>query len=215
MAYITGSREFWSLDLRVTPATLIPRPETELLVARALDHLPAARQQKVADLGTGSGAIAIAIASERPLTQVIASDRSQAALAVAGENIERHGLKNVSTAQGDWFQALPKDSLFHLIASNPPYVETNDPHLQHNGLPWEPQSALTAGADGLDDIRTLTAQAQRHLSPGGWLLLEHGCDQGSQVQDLMLRAGFEAIKTQQDLAGRDRLTEGRKPAGAA
>lgn len=210
VAYITGHREFWSLELETTPDTLIPRPETELLVERALELLPRDLPQQAADLGTGTGAIAIAIASERPQTQLLACDLSPATLEVAQRNILRHQLTNISTSQGDWFQALPKELGFDLLISNPPYIPNSDPHLKQGGLPWEPQGALIAGTDGLDDIRTLTSQSRAHLNPGGHLLIEHGYDQGPSVQALFKQAGFRAIKTHQDLEARDRMTEGQQ-----
>jgi release factor glutamine methyltransferase len=208
LAYITGRRGFWTLDLQVTPATLIPRADTERLVELALERLPAGRALQVADLGTGSGAIALAIASERPQAQVLATDASADALAVAQANAQSHALVNVDFAHGDWFTPLA-GRRFDLIASNPPYIEAGDAHLQQGGLRFEPAAALASGADGLDDIRRIVAQAGAHLLPGGWLLLEHGFDQGQAVRALQLQAGFTEVQTARDLEGRDRVTLGR------
>lgn len=208
IAYITGSRGFWTLDLQVTPATLIPRPETERLVELALERLPADMPLHVADLGTGSGAIALAIASERPQARVLATDASEAALAVAQANARAHALDNVAFAQGDWFAPLAGQR-FDLIASNPPYIEAGDAHLSQGDLSFEPASALASGADGLDDIRRIVGQAPAHLIAGGWLLLEHGFDQGDGVHALLEEAGFVEVQTAQDLEARDRVTLGQ------
>jgi len=208
IAYITGSRGFWTLDLQVTPATLIPRPETERLVELALERLPADMPLHVADLGTGSGAIALAIASERPQARVLATDASEAALAVAQGNARAHALDNVAFVQGNWFAPLAGQR-FDLIASNPPYIEAGDAHLSQGDLRFEPASALASGADGLDDIRRIVGQAPAHLIPGGWLLLEHGFDQGDGVRALLEKAGFVEVQTAQDLETRDRVTLGQ------
>jgi len=209
LAYILGRREFWSLDLLVSPATLIPRPETELLVELALALLPEHPPQRVLDLGTGCGAIAAALAWARPDWNLSASDFSPAALAVARSNFERLGLRNVRSVLGDWYQALPARERFHLIVSNPPYVATVDPHLTRGDLPWEPRSALAAGPDGLDAMRSILAGAAARLEPAGWLLLEHGFDQGPSVRSLLQRAGFREIRTHADLEGLERATLGR------
>lgn len=206
LAYITGEREFWSFALKVTPDTLIPRPETELLVEQSLACVPQDAAWRLADLGTGSGAVALAIASERPRCSMIATDASAAALAVARENAERLSLKNVSFRQGRWFEPLQGER-FHLIASNPPYVAENDPHL--HDLRYEPSAALASGADGLDDIREIIAEAPKHLFAGGWLLLEHGWDQGPAVKAIMQERGFKDVVVHPDLEGRDRVTAGR------
>ncbi len=208
VAYIVGRRGFWTLDLQVTPATLIPRVETERLVELALERLPQACAVQVADLGTGSGAIALAIASERPQAQVLATDASAAALAVAQANAKTHGLTNVAFAQGDWFAPL-EGRCFDLIASNPPYIEAGDVHLQQGDLRFEPASALASGDSGLDDIIRIVAAAPAHLQAGGWLLLEHGFDQGDAVRALLIQAGLVQVQTAQDLEGRDRVTLGR------
>ncbi|MEN8170564.1 MAG: peptide chain release factor N(5)-glutamine methyltransferase [Pseudomonadota bacterium] len=207
VAHILGARGFWTLDLRVTADTLIPRPETELLVETALTHLPESGG-RVVDLGTGSGAIALAIASECPACEVAAVERSEAALEVARENARRNGLDNVSFHHGSWYQPLAGQR-FALIVSNPPYICAADPHLQEGDVRFEPITALASGADGLDDIRLIIAGAQQHLEPGGWLLLEHGYDQGEAVCALLLEAGFEAVDDLPDLQGHGRVAVGR------
>ena len=207
-AYLQGEKEFFGLPLRVTPDTLIPRPDTETLVHWALELLPSDQPRRVADLGTGSGAIALAIASQRPQTQVSAVDFSGGALAVAQGNAERLGLANVRGLQGSWFEPLA-DQRFDLIASNPPYIAEGDHHLA--ALHHEPRTALTAGADGLDDLRHITRHAPQHLVPGGWLLLEHGHDQATQVQQLLQAQGFAEVSTRFDLGGNARCTGGRWP----
>ncbi|CTP90974.1 protein-(glutamine-N5) methyltransferase, release factor-specific [Xanthomonas translucens pv. arrhenatheri] len=212
VAYLTGRRGFWTLNLAVGPATLIPRADTERLVELALERLDAAPGRRVADLGTGSGAIALALASERPQAQVLATDLSEAALAVAQANARTHGLHNVAFAHGPWLAPLAGQR-FDLIASNPPYIAAGDPHLAQGDLRYEPASALASGADGLDDIRVIVAGASAHLQPGGWLLLEHGWEQGAAVRALLADAGFDAVATHQDLEARDRVTLGCWPAG--
>lgn len=211
VAYITGRRGFWTLDLEVGPSTLIPRPETERLVELALERLPTATPLWLADLGTGSGAIALSLAGERPQAQVLAIDFSADALVVARRNAAHHGLHNVSFAQGSWYAPLAGRQ-FHLIASNPPYIAAGDPHLRQGDLRFEPGSALASGADGLDDIRQIAAGAVAHLLPGGWLLLEHGWDQGEAIRALLRQAGLHEVETVQDLERRDRVTLGRRPA---
>lgn len=211
IAHITGEREFWSLPLRVTPDTLIPRPETELLVERALQLLSTTPEPRIADLGTGSGALALALASERTDAEIHATDQSDKALQVAKENAARLALDRVSLMHGNWFAALPPGADYHLILSNPPYIEFDDPHLQQGDLPREPASALVSGADGLDDIRLIAQQAIDRLKPGGWLLLEHGYRQGDKVRRILLTQGFIDVSTHADLAGQPRATEGRKP----
>jgi len=207
-AYLQGGKEFFGLLLRVTPDTLVPRPDTETLVQWALELLPPDQPRTVADLGTGSGAIALAIASQRPHAQVTAVDFSAGALNVALGNAKRHGLGNVQGLQGSWFEPLAGQR-FDLVVSNPPYIAEDDPHLA--ALHHEPRTALTAGTDGLDDLRRITDQAPAHLSPGGWLLLEHGHDQATQVQQLLQAAGFTEVGTRFDLGGNPRCTGGRWP----
>lgn len=209
VAYITGRRGFWTLDLTVTPATLIPRVETELLVELALARLPVNLPLRVADLGTGSGAIALSIAFERPRTQVLATDASGDALAVARRNAQRLGFNNVSFAHGDWFAAL-EDACFDLIVSNPPYIEAGDPHLTQGDLRHEPAAALASGPDGFDAIRRIVAGAAAHLAPGGWLLFEHGWQQGDAARALLTAAGFAQVFTAQDLEARDRVSGGSR-----
>ncbi|WP_321528944.1 peptide chain release factor N(5)-glutamine methyltransferase [Sedimenticola selenatireducens] len=211
LAYLTGYREFWSLSLRVTPDTLIPRPETELLVECALALLKQRETATVADLGTGSGAIAAAIACEHPQVRLVATDISAAALAIAENNCQTLQLHNIELRQGSWMASLKTGEFYDLILSNPPYVAEGDPHLQRDGLPWEPVTALTSGPDGLGDIRQLIADAPPHLQPEGWLIIEHGLDQGSAVRQLFSQAGYRAISTHQDLELRDRLTKGKRP----
>jgi release factor glutamine methyltransferase len=203
LAYLTGEREFWSLPLRVTSATLIPRPETEHLVEQALARIAADADLHIADLGTGSGAIAIAIAHERPRCRVTAVDCCPDALAVARENANNHGLDNIDFRHGDWLQGMTTS--FDVIVANPPYIRDDDPHLQADGLPFEPQTALVAGDDGLAAIRVISEQARRHLQDGGWLLFEHGYDQQAAVSDLLRQAGYTAIEGLRDLEGNERI----------
>jgi len=209
IAYLTGHREFWSLDLEVTPAVLIPRPETELLVEVALEHLPRDRPMRVADLGTGSGAIALALARERPLAQVLATDASDVALDVARRNAGRLAVDNVTFAQGDWCAALT-GGRFELIASNPPYIASDDAHLDTGDLRREPRMALVSGRDGLDAIRRIVADASAHLATGGWLLLEHGWDQAARIRALFESHEYVDVSSIRDTAGHERVTLGRK-----
>jgi release factor glutamine methyltransferase len=212
VAYLTGWREFWGLRLAVDRSVLIPRPETETLVEVALARLPADRPLRVLDLGTGSGAIALAVAHERPLAQVVATDRSQAALAVARGNAQRLGIANLTFVQGNWYEDLPPElsTGFDLIASNPPYVAAADAHLREGDLPSEPIGALAAGDDGLDALRVIVAGAPARLAPGGWLVVEHGHDQSDAVRGRFADAGFLAIASTRDLAGIPRVVAGRR-----
>lgn len=206
LAYLTGGREFWSLAFRTTPDVLVPRPETETLVAAALSRIAPGRPCRVADLGTGSGAIAAAIAMERPLATIVATDQSAAALEIARENFERLGLTaRIETRAGDWYAALVGERL-DCIVSNPPYIAEGDAHLGGDGVRFEPRNALVSGPDGLDAIRTLVAGARQHLRDGGWLIMEHGADQGAAVRALLSGAGFLSIATEPDAAGRERIT---------
>jgi release factor glutamine methyltransferase len=208
VAYLTGRREFWSLELEVTPDVLVPRPETELLVERALAAIAGARNPAVLDLGTGSGAVAIAIAVARPDAVVTATDHSPAALAVARRNAARLAAANLRFLEGDWYEPLP-DTRFEAIVSNPPYVAEGDPALA--ALAREPRIALAAGRDGLAALSRISAGAGRHLAPGGWLLLEHGAAQGAAVRGLLAGAGFGPVATFRDLAGHERVTQGVRP----
>jgi len=211
LAYILGSKEFWTLLLKVTPATLIPRPETELLVETALQLIPEKTPANIADLGTGSGAIALAIASERPLTNIVATDSSEQALEIAKENAKNLGFHNTQFCLGSWLQPLLEQPPMDLIVSNPPYIAEGDPHLERDGLPWEPSHALTSGVDGLRDIREIIQQAPSCLKPGAKLILEHGYDQGPAVRQLFQLGGFSNLMTLQDLENRDRITMGEAP----
>ncbi len=207
VAYLVGHRGFWTLDLEVTPDTLIPRPDTELLVELALQRLPQDVPRTIVDLGTGSGAIALAIALERPLSQVVATDASVAALAVAKRNADRHAIGNVRFAQGDWLAPLAGQR-FDLIVSNPPYIESADQHLAQGDLRFEPASALASGSDGLDDIRRIVRDAHEHLHRGGWLLFEHGWNQGDAARALLAESSYTQVFTAKDLGHRDRVSGG-------
>ena len=208
VAYILGYREFFGLPLKVSADTLIPRPDTETLVESALDKISSCTSNLVLDLGTGSGAIALAIAKHRPNAQVTAVDASQAALAIAIENALYLNIKNVHFELSNWFSAL-NNQKFDVIVSNPPYIEINDVHLKQGDLRYEPLSALASGADGLQDICTIISQAPQYLNPQGGLLLEHGYNQAEQVAALLSQAGFSKISHVQDLAGINRVTQGK------
>jgi release factor glutamine methyltransferase len=206
LAYVLGRRAFWRLDLRVTPATLVPRPETELLVELALERIPAAAPVDVLDLGTGSGAVALAIAQDRPAARVVAVDASEEALAVARANAREHALA-VEFVRSDWFAAL-RGRAFDVVVGNPPYLAADDPHLANDDLRHEPPAALVSGADGLDAIRRIAVEALAATRPGGWLLLEHGLAQGEAVRAILAAAGWRDVETHRDLEGRDRVTCG-------
>ena len=205
IAYLLGVREFYGLDFKVTPATLIPRADTELLVELALQHIPP--RAAVLDMGTGSGAIALSIAHERRDAQLVAVDASEAALAVARDNVQRLNIANVRLLHSDWFAQLAGER-FDLIVSNPPYIEADDVHLSQGDVRFEPLSALASGRDGLDDIRRILTEAATHLKPNGWLMFEHGYDQAARVRTLMWQAGFANVRSAQDLAGIERVTLG-------
>ncbi|MEN4902453.1 peptide chain release factor N(5)-glutamine methyltransferase [Luteimonas sp. TWI662] len=208
VAYLIGRRGFWRFDLAVSPATLIPRPETERLVELALARLPAGPGAAVADLGTGSGAVALALAVERPDVEVVATDSSEDALAVARANAAELELARVTFLAGDWYAPLA-GRRFDVLVSNPPYIEADDPHLARGDLRFEPPTALASGDDGLDAIRVLAGGACAHLRPGGWLLVEHGLAQGAAVRALFEAAGLGEVATVRDLEQRDRVTFGR------
>lgn len=208
VAQILGRREFWSLALSVTSDTLVPRPETELLVELALARIPAQVPVRVLDLGTGSGAIALAIASERPAAVVTAVEASARALDIAKKNAASLGLGSVRMLRGDWFSPVA-DEWFDVIVSNPPYIADDDPHLAQGDLRFEPRSALASGHEGLDDIRRIVAHAPAHLVPGGCLLVEHGWQQGEAVRAIFAAAGFTDVETVRDLEDRDRVTRAR------
>ena len=209
VAYILGRKAFWTLELRVGPAVLVPRPETELLVERALAVHPC-DEARVADLGTGSGAIALALASARPRWQVVATDLSAEALGVARANAVALGLERVEMVQGDWLACLPGRS-FHVISSNPPYVAAGDPALRDPQLMCEPRLALVAAEDGLAALMRIIDAAPGHLESGGWLLLEHGATQAAAVAGALVARGFAQVRSHRDLAGRERMTEGQWP----
>ena len=209
LAQLIGRREFWTFSLKVTADTLVPRPETELLVEQALRRIPPDTQLAVADLGTGTGAVAIAIASERPRCRVLATDLCPAALAVARQNALALGLENISFHSGDWFAALNGERLA-VIVSNPPYIADDEWCETDPGLGFEPRLALSGGADGLADIRRIVSAAPAHLASGGWLLLEHGFRQAPAVRSLLEQAGFTSISTHADLAGQPRVTEAQR-----
>lgn len=207
LAYITGEKEFWSMKLAVTPATLVPRPDTEILVDHALRLIPHESTQHVLDLGTGSGAVALAIAAERPQCELVATDICDKALTVAKENAGRLQLPNVEFVCGNWLEPV-QDRRFDMIVSNPPYIAVDDPHF--NGLRFEPRLALAAGHDGLDAFRTIAARAIDVLNPGGNILLEHGESQQDPVADILSGHGWSNVDCKKDLAGRPRVTIARK-----
>ncbi|MBI2294894.1 MAG: peptide chain release factor N(5)-glutamine methyltransferase [Betaproteobacteria bacterium] len=208
VAYLTGEREFYSLAFMVTPAVLIPRPETELLVELALQRLPQNARFRVLDLATGSGCVAIAIAKNRRRAQVVATEADRAALEVARENARRHATGNIEFVESNWFGALGARR-FQVIVANPPYVAEGDPHLAEGDLRFEPRAALVAGADGLECIRDIVARAHEHLAAGGWLLFEHGHDQAARCRALLEQAGYRDIASRRDLAGIERVSRGR------
>lgn len=208
IAYLVGSREFYGLHLHITPDVLIPRPDTELLVEAALRRLAGAAPGRVLDLGTGSGAVAIAIAKHRPQMQIDAVDVADAAVSLAATNARLLSVPNASFRQADWYSACG-EQCYDLIVSNPPYIPSADPHLFEGDLRFEPRRALTPGADGMAAIRAIVAGAASRLAPHGWLLFEHGYDQAEHCRKLLADAGFVKIATLRDLAGIERVCEGR------
>jgi len=212
IAYLTGVREFWGLSLLVTQNVMIPRPETETLVERALARLAPDRASHVLDLGTGSGAIALALARERPPVQIVATDVSEAALRVADANARRLGLYNVRFTRADWYDGMelsPERPAFDAIVSNPPYIAAGDRHLGEGDLRFEPMASLTPGGDGLSALSTIVAGAPQWLMPGGWLIVEHGYDQQDDVRALFESAGFIDVESTRDLAGIPRVCAGK------
>jgi release factor glutamine methyltransferase len=211
VAYLTGQREFWSLNFTVTPDSLIPRPETELLVERTLALLPENETLRIADLGTGSGAIAIALAHERRHWRLYAIDRSLQCVKLAQSNSRRLDVDNLCFINADWSKALA-NQCFDAIVANPPYIADRDPHLRQGDVRFEPASALTSGPQGLDDLRRLTKDAPRVLKPGGWIVLEHGMDQANNIRKLLNNIAFKNIATARDPAGLERVSCAQKPA---
>ena len=205
IAYIVGEQEFWSMPLKVTPDTLIPRPETELLVELALQQIPIDKVQNILDLGTGSGAIALAIAKERPQCAVTGIDQSKQALIIAEENALNLNIKNARFQHGHWFRELNPGQQYDVIVSNPPYIACHDPHLSKGDVQFEPDSALSSGSDGLDDIREIAEQARQFLTPDGWLLVEHGYDQHTAITELFHTLGYKNITDHKDLADLPRI----------
>jgi release factor glutamine methyltransferase len=208
VAYLTGEREFWSLPLTVTTDTLIPRPETETLVAQALQRIPADRPHTIADLGTGSGAIALAIARERPQCRIIATDIAATAIEVAHRNAQRLGLHSIEFHTGHWCEPLT-DRRLDMIVSNPPYIAESDPHLVSGDVRFEPRAALASGPQGMDALTAIAQCASKHLEPGGWLLMEHGYEQGESARQLLEATGYIEVITYTDDAGLNRVVAGK------
>lgn len=208
MSYITGFKEFWSLPVRVSPVVLVPRPETELLVERVLQAAGDFVSPRIADLGTGSGVVSLALASELPNSSILATDISEDALRTAQANQRSLGFGNIGMIASNWFGAL-RCHCFHIVCSNPPYIEEDDPCLNDPAIRHEPRQALVGGADGLESIRQIVESAGHHLVNHGWLLLEHGWNQGNAVRELMKIAGFERVTTFRDIGGNERITEGQ------
>jgi release factor glutamine methyltransferase len=210
IAYMTGTREFWSRDFTVTSDVLIPRPDTELLIELSLELIPKNQAVKLIDLGTGSGIIAVTLAAERPNAQVIAVDASKAALEVAKRNAQQHQLTNIEFYQSDWFGNVP-DEQFDLVISNPPYIDPDDEHLQQGDVRFEPKTALIADNQGLSDIEIIADKARRYLKPAGHLLIEHGYNQAAQVQAIFNALAYDKVQSYRDLSGQPRVTYGQKP----
>jgi release factor glutamine methyltransferase len=209
VAHLTGSREFWSLDFSVDDSTLIPRPETETLVEYLLENFGDRENLKLLDMGTGSGAIAISIAREKPGWEIVASDISEQALKLARQNCSDHDTGNVTLIHSDWFQSIDQEN-FDIIISNPPYIASDDPHLTQGDVRFEPESALSSGATGMDDIEHICSHAKEYLLKNGWLMVEHGYNQKQLVADCFARNGFSEIEQRQDLSGHTRMTAGKK-----
>lgn len=209
IAYLTGTREFWSRDFTVTPSVLIPRPDTELLIELSLDLIPKDIAVKLIDLGTGSGIIAVTLAAERPNAHVTAVDASLAALAIAKHNAQHHQLTNIEFFQSDWFSNVPKTQ-FDCVVSNPPYIDLDDEHLQQGDVRFEPKTALIAKDQGLSDIQIIADKARNYLKPAGHLLIEHGYNQASQVQAIFNTLAYDKVQSYQDLSGQPRVTYGQK-----
>ena len=209
IAHLTGKKEFWSLELAISEDTLIPRPETELLVETALQMVPDDAVFNILDLGTGSGAIAVAIASERPDCKIVATDINKNALAMAEKNAETHQLENIQFHLSDWYQNIPSQE-FDLIVSNPPYIKQDDEHLSQGDVRFEPELALVAGADGMQAIDMILENAKQYLASDAYLLIEHGYDQKQLVHEAFLKHDFKQLKTFQDLSGQDRMTMGNQ-----
>ncbi len=207
VAYLIGKRDFWDMTLTVSSHTLIPRPETETLVELALEKIPSDAHWHIADLGTGSGAIALAIARERPHCKIVATDISSAALTIASNNAARLKINNIRFTEGHWCAPLANEH-FEMMISNPPYVHPDDPHLQQDDLRFEPLTALQSGPDGLADIRIICTEARQHLCAPGWLLLEHGYNQGMAVPTILHKLGYQRVQTKKDLAQNDRVSLG-------
>ena len=209
VAHLTGSREFWSLDFSVDNSTLIPRPETETLVEYLLDNFGNRENLKLLDMGTGTGVIAISIATEKPGWEIVASDISEQALELARQNRSHHDTGNVTLIHSDWFQNIDAEN-FDIIISNPPYIASDDPHLTQGDVRFEPESALSSGVTGMDDIEHLCAQAKKYLLQNGWLIVEHGYNQKQLVAECFAKNGFSEIEQKQDLSGHTRMTAGKK-----
>lgn len=209
VAHLTGSREFWSLDFSVDDSTLIPRPETETLVEFILEKFADIDRLKLLDMGTGTGAIAISVAKQKPDWKIIASDVSEQALSLAAKNSSDNLTANVTLVHSNWFDAIAQDD-FNIIVSNPPYIASDDPHLSQGDVRFEPRSALSSGETGMDDIEHICSQAKDHLLKNGWLIVEHGYNQKQLVSDCFTRNGFKEIEQRQDLSGHTRMTAGKK-----
>ncbi len=207
IAHLIQKKEFWSLELKVTADTLIPRPETEVLVETALSFVPADTELNILDLGTGSGAIAIAIASERPTAKISATDTSEKALIIAKQNADSHKIENIEFKKANWFDK--ESHRYDIIVSNPPYMHDNDPHLMQGDVRFEPLSALASGNDGLDNLRTIIYESKKYLNNQAWLLVEHGYNQGEQVKLLFIENNFTSVSTIKDYDENDRVTIGQ------